>query len=202
VTRQYASTLRAEQQEQTRVRLLEAVRDELEHVLPDQLSFAAVAARAKVSERTVYRHFETKEAMMDAFWTWYIAGPFGVPTDDAVPLEQLPQYTRELYAAYERNEGVSRALVRSQLGRDVRDRSRSRRRNMFETSLGPVLSKLDADQKRRVVAVFQMLHSINTWHTLRERKLSGTEAADMAAWVGSVLIAELRANPKTLERSR
>jgi AcrR family transcriptional regulator len=202
VTRQYASTLRAEQQEQTRVRLLEAVRDELEHVLPDELSFASVAARAKVSERTVYRHFETKEAMMDAFWTWYIAGPFGVPTDEAVPLDHLPQYTRELYAAYERNEGVSRALVSSQVGREVRNRSRGRRRKMFESTLESVLDKLGAEDRRRVIALFQTLHSINTWHTLRERKLSGTEAADVVAWVGQVLIGELRANPRTMERSR
>ncbi len=200
MTRQYASSLRADQQEATRERLLQAVRDELEQVLPEQLSFAAVAARAKVSERTVYRHFETKEAMMDAFWTWYIAGPFGVPTDEAVPLAELPQYTRDLYAAYQRNEGVSRALVSSHVGREVRDRSRRRRRKMFEHTLEPVIAKLGDDDRRRVVATFQMLHSITTWHTLRERQLSGDEAADVVAWLGRLVIDELRKNPKTLER--
>nr|QQZ50822.1 helix-turn-helix transcriptional regulator [Phenylobacterium glaciei] len=33
----------------------------------EELSFAEIAAEAKVGERTVYRHFPTREALMGAF---------------------------------------------------------------------------------------------------------------------------------------
>jgi AcrR family transcriptional regulator len=199
MSRQYDSPLRGDQQEQTRVRILEAVRDELEMVRPDELSFAAIATRAKVSERTVYRHFESKEALMDAFWTWWIAGPFGVPTDDAMEVDQLPQYVRVLYAAYEKHEHLSRGLIMSKVGRDVRNRSRSGRRKAVDTSLDAVTKKLSADHRKLVVSVFQMLHSVETWHTLRERKLTTEEAADAVVWISRLLIDELRHSPKTLE---
>ena len=36
----------------------------------EDLSFAEVARDAGVGERTVYRHFPTKEALLGAFWSW------------------------------------------------------------------------------------------------------------------------------------
>src|SRR5438270_6880623 len=105
-TRAYTSPLRVEQQEATRQRLLEAVLAELrEHEL-DEISFTAVARRANVAERTVFRHFATKEALLDAFWRWWIEERFQVPIDDAVSPDDLPRLMHRLYEAYERNEAV------------------------------------------------------------------------------------------------
>ena len=69
-TRPYESPLRAEQLEQTRLRILEATADVLADEEVEEVTVPLVAMRARVSLRTVYRHFPTKEALFDAFGEW------------------------------------------------------------------------------------------------------------------------------------
>src|SRR5689334_12738480 len=61
---------RERQREETREQILRAVARQLEAGQMDDLSFAEVARDAGVGERTVYRHFPTKEALLGAFWSW------------------------------------------------------------------------------------------------------------------------------------
>ncbi|HKR89731.1 MAG TPA: glycosyltransferase, partial [Phenylobacterium sp.] len=61
---------RDRQREETREQILRAVARQLEAGEMEDLSFAEVAKEAKVGERTVYRHFPTKEALLGAFWSW------------------------------------------------------------------------------------------------------------------------------------
>src|SRR5438552_14832763 len=125
--RTYSSPLRVEQQEATRRRILEAVLDLLREQELDDVSFPAIAKRANIAERTVFRHFPTKESLLDVFWTWWIDEGFGVAVDDPVSAEGFPDFLRRIYAAYERHEPVMRALIWSKTGREVRERSRHRR---------------------------------------------------------------------------
>ena len=61
---------RDRQREETRQQILRAVARQLEAGEMEDLSFAEVAKEAGVGERTVYRHFPTKEALLGAFWSW------------------------------------------------------------------------------------------------------------------------------------
>jgi glycosyltransferase involved in cell wall biosynthesis len=63
-------SLRDRQKAATRDEILRAVGRRLENTSLEDLSFAEIAAEAKVGERTVYRHFPTKEALLGAFWAW------------------------------------------------------------------------------------------------------------------------------------
>ncbi len=201
--RRYDSPLRTDQQQGTRQRILEAVVAELEEKLPEELSFPSIAERARVAERTVYRHFPTREDLMDAFWTWWIAGPFGVPTDEAMTPDEVPDFIARIYAAFDRHEQVSRALVFSPSGREIRNRSRGGRLKMIETTFASMTRRLSDDDRKVALAVIQMLYSITTWQTLRDlRKLSGPEAQRAAQWAARVLIDEVRTNPKTFQETR
>jgi glycosyltransferase involved in cell wall biosynthesis len=62
--------LRDKQREETREQILRAVGRQLEAGRLDDLSFADIAKDAGVGERTVYRYFPTKEALLGAFWAW------------------------------------------------------------------------------------------------------------------------------------
>ena len=66
----YVSSLRDRQKAETHDQILGAVGRKLESGSLDDLSFAEIAAEAGVGERTVYRHFPTREALMGAFWAW------------------------------------------------------------------------------------------------------------------------------------
>ncbi len=65
-----APSLRERQRAETREQILRAVNRQLETRSLEDLSFAEVAAEAGVGERTVYRHFPTKEALLGAFWAF------------------------------------------------------------------------------------------------------------------------------------
>ena len=62
--------LRDRQREETREQILRAVGRQLESGPLEDLSFAEIAKDAGVGERTVYRYFPTKEALLGAFWAW------------------------------------------------------------------------------------------------------------------------------------
>src|ERR1700749_4933239 len=62
--------LRDKQREETREQILRAVGHQLEAGPLEDLSFAEIAKDAGVGERTVYRHFPTKESLLGAFWAW------------------------------------------------------------------------------------------------------------------------------------
>src|ERR1700758_3977205 len=64
------SSARDRQRQETREQILRAVARQLEAGEMEDLSFAEVAKDAGVGERTVYRHFPTKEALLGAFWSW------------------------------------------------------------------------------------------------------------------------------------
>ncbi len=69
--------LRERQREETRTQILRAVGRQLEKGTLEDLNFAEVAQDAGVGERTVYRHFPTKDALLGAFWAWMQSQAFG-----------------------------------------------------------------------------------------------------------------------------
>ena len=71
--------LRDRQRAETREQILRAVGRQLETRSLEDLSFSDIARDAKVGERTVYRHFPTKEALLGAFWAWMQSEAFHQP---------------------------------------------------------------------------------------------------------------------------
>jgi AcrR family transcriptional regulator len=183
--------------------LLEALLAEIAEKDVEDLQIADVAARAGIAVRTVYRHFPTKEALLDAFWEWWISERFGVPDDRAVRPDTFPDYLRRIYEAFDRTEPVMRAFIYSRAGRELRDRTRHRRIKMIDDTLRDAVAPMPPEDRGRVLAVFQTLLSVTTWHTLRHfRGLSGADAGDAIAWVASVLLEELRRDPHSMKKTR
>ena len=114
----YESPLREEQKEATRQRILDAAGKLMEDRGLQQFSYAALAEQAGVTERTVYRHFPSKDALLQGLWEWYAQRTrFGA----------IPQTERDLLAqplrtfpAFEKDEELCRALWLSPQGRDFR----------------------------------------------------------------------------------
>lgn len=75
----YSSSLRDRQKAETQDQIMHAVARKLESGPLEELSFAEIAAEAEVGERTVYRHFPTKEALLGAFWAWLQAQAMAPP---------------------------------------------------------------------------------------------------------------------------
>ena len=199
-TRPYESPLRAEQLEQTRLRILRAVTEVLADPSTEEVTIPLVARRARVSLRTVYRHFPTREALFDAWAEW---------VDESLQLhlhsypeqaERLPDFALELYRAYNESEPVVKAMLNSKAARAVRERTRRRRKGQFERAMSELTDRLEPKARLRALAVVYLLVSAPAWQAMRDQwALEAEEAGKAAAWAVRVLTEELRRKPASIE---
>ena len=83
----------------------------------EDVSFAELANDADVGERTVYRHFPTREALLGDFWAWLHTQPASdtrlEPASAAAPVDQKPMRILLATDAWEPQvNGVVRTLTR------------------------------------------------------------------------------------------
>jgi AcrR family transcriptional regulator len=197
--RAYESPLRAEQMEQTRVRILRAVTELLADPATEEVTIPLVARRGRVSLRTVYRHFPTREALFDAWAEW---------VDESLRIhlhsyperaDRLPEFALELYRSYDESEPVVKAMLNSKAARTVRERTRRRRQRQFERAMSELTDGLEPKERLQALAVVYLLVSAPAWQAMREQwGLDGDEAGKAAAWAVRVLTDELRRNPNSI----
>jgi AcrR family transcriptional regulator len=96
------TNLRDRQREETREHILRAVGHQLEQGPLEDLSFSEIAKDAKVGERTVYRYFPTKEALLGAFWAWMQSQAVAQPERPRPP-RSLPRIREAIKAPHEAN---------------------------------------------------------------------------------------------------
>jgi AcrR family transcriptional regulator len=146
----------------------------------EDLSFADVAAVAEVSERTVYRHFPTKDALLDAYWSW-LHGSLGIDAfpDTAADLITLPL---KVFPFFDDHEAVIRGMLASRQGRVVRLRVNGERQAAIT----------------RTCASVQLLYSATGWLTMKDYwGLSGAEAGEAASQSIATLLAYARLKGET-----
>ena len=96
-----SQNLRDRQREETREQILRAVGHQLEQGPLEDLSFAEIAKDAHVGERTVYRYFPTKEALLGAFWAWMQSQAVGPPEPKLKPPHSLPRIREGIKAPHD-----------------------------------------------------------------------------------------------------
>jgi AcrR family transcriptional regulator len=198
--RPYESPLRAEQMEATRRRILQATADVLADEATDEVTVPRVAMRARVSVRTVYRHFPTKEALFDAFGEWAEENLRLVLHSYPDTLDAVREMAPALYRMYDEREPLIRALL-SKRGQEIRARTRRRRLSTFEKAMREVTENLEPAERRRALAVVYLLVSAPAWQAMKDQwGLEGEEAGRAAAWAVGVLTDELRRNPASLKK--
>ena len=104
--RKYELKKRAEQMGETRLRITEAAIDLHGSVGPSRTTLSAVAERAGVERRTLYRHFPNEAELFAACSTHYFAANPWPDLDEwrtvRDPQQRLERALDELYAYYER----------------------------------------------------------------------------------------------------
>src|SRR6476661_6661128 len=115
-TRKYELKKRAEQMDGTRLRITEAAIDLHGSVGPARTTLSAVAERAGVERRTLYRHFPTEAALFAACSDHYFAAnpwpDLGSWRAIGDPQQRLERALDELYAYYERTEPMYSNVLR------------------------------------------------------------------------------------------
>jgi AcrR family transcriptional regulator len=178
------TSVRDEYKEQTRLRILDAAVKLIEESGEAPLTIGSVAERAGVTDRTVYRHFETREVLVRATWTrmQQRVASRGFPRT----AEEMLESPKGLFPRFDAAAGLVRASLLSQAGRDLRMSSNAERQ---EATLACVRDAFpDADEKWlwRRAAIAQLINSAYGWDVMRrywglDGKDSGEAAADALA---------------------
>lgn len=188
MTRAYRSTLREEQAKATRQRIVDALVEQASERGRTEFSIAEVAARAGVAERTVYRYFPTREALLDAV----SAALDALTQSEPKSPDDVEGHVRALFAWFEDNAQLIEASHATGVGSEVRARGRRQRGARTKAMLDVWLADLPEPDRRRAFAVFRSMFGSFTWRTMRsELGLSAEETVDAVDWVLGLVMADL-----------
>jgi AcrR family transcriptional regulator len=179
--RKYELKKRAERQEETRRRIVEAAVDLHGTIGPARTTVSAVAERAGVQRHTYYRHFPDARSLGLACSGLYMETN---PMPDPEPwreIDDLEQRLRHglgaLYAYYERNEPMLSNVIRdAEFDPVIAEIGRMR--------IGPPLGAIRAvlangRRSKRLLALLDVAVAFSTWRTLvRDSGLSHKEAVE------------------------
>ena len=175
----------------TRARILAALAEVvLEGGLPD-FSVQGVADRCGISHRTVYRHFPTRESLLDGLVEQMSAAMEAAGGAARVEtLDDLPGAVTTNFAMFSAHESVAGAAVRFSVGTATENRDRRQRSDAVAAAVAGL--GLDERDTRMASSVLRYLSSSRTWLLLRLAGLDAEEGGTAAAWALEVLIAALR----------
>jgi TetR/AcrR family transcriptional regulator of autoinduction and epiphytic fitness len=163
-------TVRAER---TRQALVEALLGLLDAGEPKPTA-AEIAARAGVSERSVFQHFPDREALLEAVAReqYQRVVPTLVPVDSSLPLEErIEQFTQQRARLYEQIGGVRRAgLLIEHESTSVAGWLATARRQKAAEVERVFLRELDAlppDEREPLRAALVMVSSWSAWDSWR-----------------------------------
>ena len=186
----YHSPLREAQAAATAQRILEAVGVVLER--GDEPTFAHVADAAGCQERTVYRHFPTKEDLAAAFWDWQYS--LLGPRDWSLGTEaQLLALIDRSFRSFDEHPKLITAMLHTRHGRAARLSENDQRQAMAERCVDDAVPELHPDLRRQVAAATQLLFSAAAWEVLRDYwDMDGEEAAATVSLALTAMLEGLR----------
>jgi AcrR family transcriptional regulator len=180
--RKYELRKRAEQMADTHRRITEAAIELHGTVGPARTTLSAVAERAGVERRTLYRHFPTEADLFVACSTHYFAAH---PWPDLDAWRAIPDPDRrlehaldELYAYYERTEPMFRNVLRDAALVDFARDAVVPLHAYLEDAAEALLAGRRLRGRRRDLVTGALRHALafSTWHSLTTSGLARADA--------------------------
>jgi AcrR family transcriptional regulator len=185
--RAYDNTLRQQQAQATRERILEHAIRAIAGAGPEGVTLAELARGAGVSEPTLYRHFGSRERLYEEIEARAQA-EVGIPP---VPerLSDFPAHAAALFATMAGHEEVIRALMRTGVGKDVHLQGRARRTALLRRLLSEQAPHLDDGSRERLLALLRVLVSWESYERLTtELGLTAADAGETVEWMLGTLL--------------
>jgi AcrR family transcriptional regulator len=156
------------------------------------LSHDAVAARAQVGRRTVYRYFPDREALMEAALgrVRSLAGPqVGLPRS----VDELIATLEPIYTGFDKIAPLATILRSTPQGRALRLSQNTPRIESYTAALADAVEALPREDRRLATAMIQVLHT-TPWLEMRDHwGLDGQQIARATRWAIRTLLADLEA---------
>jgi AcrR family transcriptional regulator len=190
-TRTPPSPTREQKKDEVRARITDAVMALIAEGAND-LSHDAVATRAEVGRRTVYRYFPDRDALLQSVWVRVnelARSGARFPTS----YQDLLDTIVPIYTGFDRIAPLATLIRATPQGRAVR-RSQNKARVAAYTKVGEeVAGDLPPEDRMLVAAMLQVLHT-TPWLEMRDHwSLTGEQIAKAAGWAIRTLVADVRA---------
>ncbi|HEX5895271.1 MAG TPA: helix-turn-helix domain-containing protein [Thermoleophilaceae bacterium] len=185
--RKYELKKRAEQMGETRRRITEAAIELHGSVGPSRTTLSAVAERAGVERRTLYRHFPNEADLFAACSTdYFTANPWpdlGNWREIRDPQQRLGRALDELYAYYERTEPMfSNALRDAEVVDFARDAMAPLQAYLEEAAEILIAGRNIRGRRRKLVdGALRHALAFSTWHSLSTNHIGRSDAVKLAA---------------------
>jgi AcrR family transcriptional regulator len=188
VTRTYKSPLREQQMDDTRDRILDHVAELL--AAGEEVTIAAVAERATIAVRTVYRYFPTKEALLDEFNAWL--GARQRHPRLPVTVEEFGPMVADLFRSFDDNEQLTRAARRSATFEEMRKRRKALQVKAGKKAVAATAPHLDEAARDRIGALVHTIVGSDAWLGMRDHwGLSTDEAIAAVRWGIDAIVEKL-----------
>ena len=158
----------------------------------DDLSHDAVAARAEVGRRTVYRYFPDRAALMDGalLRVRELAGPKVTYPDTA---QDLLETLEPVFTGFDAHADLFTLLRTTPQGRQLRLAQKRQRANHYARALADAVKDLPPGDRKLATALLQMLHT-TPWLEMHDTwALDGQQIARVTRWALRALLADLKA---------
>ena len=184
-------------QERKRRATRDALLDALGEVVREQginaFSVQDVANRAGLSHRTVYRVFESREALLEGARAWVaeLVAEQGIP--EGTNLDDLAPHIESLFRVLDRQPDLVSAAVQLDIGKAVRPEGSRRRDDLLRGLIEAEFPSITQQERDAGYAALRLLYSAQTWFLLRSQQgLSGAQSGSVVASAIRVLIEDLR----------
>jgi AcrR family transcriptional regulator len=183
MTRKYELKARAERQEETRLRIVDAAIELHAAKGPAHTTVSDVARAAGVQRHTVYRHFPDARSInlaCSGLWTERNPPPDPEPWRALDGEDRLRRGLGELYDYYERNEPIMASVARdAEIDALTREIS-GLRFGPSAMAIREVLAE-SVSGRRPALAALDLALEFRTWQRLHASRLSSADAADTMA---------------------
>ena len=185
--RKYTQKLRAEKQQETRERIVDAAMALHEELGPAETTISAIADRAGVQRLTVYRHFANDRELFGACSSkWF--GLHTPPDLTAIPSAEPEPYTKAvlatLYEYYRGTEGMWSAVYRDVPKMPLLKEIIAGFDAYLDAASNQLLAAWAPRKSAKLKATILHALQFSTWQSLSDQKLGTTPMAELAAaWV-------------------
>lgn len=186
--RAYASDLRDQQAEATRTRILEALVRTMAYGVAT-LSIPSVAREAGVSIPTIYRHFGSKQGLVEALNPYVLAKSGLMPEKLPETIAEFEPMARQMFRNLAGMDLTLRAAMASDLGQQVRRATIPKRLEKIREVIGRFAPDVHDGERDRLVSLALILMSTPSFHAYKDYLGLGPDAsAKLVSWAIGTLV--------------
>lgn len=158
-------TLAERRNDLTQRLILDAAMQMLEQLGVGELTVRVVAKQARISERTVFRYFATRDEFLDAVAA-EVRNRLDLPPPPKT-LQEIEAAPRTLYAAFEARQRLTLAALHPEIFGRMREAQARERWDAVRTLVDQLAPERPERQRRMTAANIRYYLSASTWHYYR-----------------------------------